>query len=60
VPKEWGYVLAWSDEEVEHLYAGEIALEDGSELVEEEVEDEDDAVTLDAEDAARGRDLGAG
>ena len=52
--------LAWSDEEVEHLHAGEVALEDSGELVEEEVEDDDDAVPLDAEDAARDRDLGAG
>ena len=52
--------LAWSDEEVEHLHAGEVSIEDGGELVEEEVEGEDDAVPLDAEDAARGRDLGAG
>ena len=52
--------LAWSDEEVEHLNAGEVALEDGGELLEEKVEDEDDAVSLDPEDAARGWDLGAG
>jgi len=47
-----------SDEEVEHLHAGEVSIEDGGELVEEEIEDKDDAVPLDAEDAARDRDLG--
>ena len=49
-----------SDEEVEHLHAGEVAFEHGGELVEQEVEDQDEAIALDAEDAARDRDLGAG
>ncbi len=53
-------LVARSDEEVEHLHPCEVAFKVGGELVEEEVEDEDNAVSLDAQNATRSRDLGAG